>query len=163
MNILEPEIKVISEKKIIGMEIKMSFEDNSTSTSELWKSFMPNRNKIVYNINSDFLSVQIFNSSLKYDDFRPDTIFKKWAAVEVENFNKIPKGMKTMVIPKGKYAVFIHQGLPNTFHKTVQYIFETWLPSSVYRIDNRPHFEVLSKDYSPNDPKAEETVWIPII
>ncbi|MCK5639028.1 MAG: GyrI-like domain-containing protein [Flavobacteriaceae bacterium] len=160
---IDPKIIFIPEKKLVGMRLKMSFEEISTSTTKLWQNFMPNRNKIVHKINLDLLSVQIYDSSLNYVDFTPNTVFEKWAAVEVENFNKIPKGMKTMIIPKGNYAVFIHQGLPNTFHKTTQYIFDTWLPNSIYQLDNRPHFEIMRADYNPKDPNAKELVWIPVI
>ena len=163
MKIIEPKIIFIPEKKLVGMRLKISFEDISTSTTKLWQNFMPNRNKIVHKIDSDLLSVQIYDSSLKYVDFKPNTVFEKWAAVEVEKFNQIPKELETIVIPKGKYAVFIHHGLPNTFHKTTKYIFSEWLPNSIYQLDNRPHFEIMEAGYNPNDPNAEETVWIPII
>ena len=43
-----------------------------------------------------------------------------------------------------------------------QYIFGTWLPTSIYTIDNLPHFEILGKKYKNNDPTSEEEIWIPI-
>ena len=48
------------------------------------------------------------------------------------------------------------------FSKTMQHIFTRWLPESNYRLDNRPHFEVLGERYKNNDPNSEEEVWIPI-
>lgn len=39
------------------------------------------------------------------------------------------------------------------------YIFATWLPSSAYVLDNRPHFEVLGAKYKSNDPGSEEEIW----
>jgi len=162
VKVIDPKIIFISEKKLVGMRLKMSFEEISTSTTKLWQNFMPNRNKIVHKVNSDLLSVQIYDSSLKFVDFTSKTVFEKWAVVEVENFNQILKEMETLIIPKGKYAVFIHRGLPNTFHKTTSYIFGEWLPNSIYELDNRPHFEIMEVDYNPKDSNAEETVWIPI-
>ncbi|NDI33200.1 GyrI-like domain-containing protein [Chengkuizengella sediminis] len=70
--------------------------------------------------------------------------------------------MKSYVLKGGKYAVIIHNGPASTFLRTLQYILETWLPSSEYELDNREHFERLSQDYSPTDPNATEEVWVPI-
>lgn len=60
----------------------------------------------------------------------------------------------------GLYAVFIHKGGPNTFPKTFQYIFRTWLPASDYTVDNRAHFEILGEKYKNEDPNSEEEVYI---
>jgi AraC family transcriptional regulator len=38
----------------------------------------------------------------------------------------------------------------------------TWLPSSDYVLDNRPHFEILGEKYKINDPESEEKIWIPV-
>lgn len=43
-----------------------------------------------------------------------------------------------------------------------RYIFGTWLPASGYVLDDRPHFEVLGPGYRPDDPEAEEDIFIPI-
>jgi AraC family transcriptional regulator len=40
--------------------------------------------------------------------------------------------------------------------------FSTWLPDSEYRLDVRPHFEVLGEKYKNDDPESEEEIWIPI-
>jgi AraC family transcriptional regulator len=85
----------------------------------------------------------------------------KWATVEVSHFDSVPIDMETFILPGGLYAVFHYKGSssdPSIF----QYIFGTWLPSSAYTLDNRPHFEVLGGKYKNNDPTSEEEIWIPI-
>jgi len=81
--------------------------------------------------------------------------------VVVSDFDELPEGMEPFVLPGGLYAVFHYKGL-NTDHTIFQYIIETWLPDSMYRLDNRPHFEVLGDSYKNNDPASEEDIWIPI-
>lgn len=151
---MQPEIKILSEKKLIGKRLKMSFAENHTP--ELWRSFMPRRNEITNKLNNDLISMQIYESG-----FLPNAIFEKWATVEVSNFDIIPDEMEAYTLQAGLYAVFIYKGL-STDNSIFQYIFGDWLPSSEYELDNRPHFEILGEKYKNNDPSSEEEIWIPI-
>lgn len=151
---MQPEIKILSEKKLIGKRLKMSFAENHTP--ELWRSFMPRRNEITNKLNNDLISMQIYESG-----FLPNAIFEKWATVEVSNFDIIPDEMEAFTLQAGLYAVFFYKGL-STDNSIFQYIFGDWLPSSEYELDNRPHFEILGEKYKNNDPSSEEEIWIPI-
>ncbi len=155
----EPEIKHLTEKKLTGKNIVMSLSNNRTV--ELWKSFMPHRKEIGNAVSSELFSVQVYDSSLDFSTFSPTTTFKKWAAVEVANFDQVPDHMETFTLPGGLYAVFDYKGL-NTDDSIFRYIFGTWLPNSDYDLDDRPHFEVLGDKYRNNDPMSEEEIWIPI-
>jgi AraC family transcriptional regulator len=44
-----------------------------------------------------------------------------------------------------------------------EYIFSEWMPKSMFKIDDRPHFEVLGNKYRNNVKDSEEEIWIPII
>ena len=104
--------------------------------------------------------MQIY-SPAHFQNFSPDTEFEKWAAVEVSNFDSVPADMETYTLSGGLYAVFIHKG-SSTDTRTFQYIFGTWLPTSDFVLDNRPHFELLGEKYKNNDPDSEEEIWIPV-
>jgi AraC family transcriptional regulator len=41
-------------------------------------------------------------------------------------------------------------------------IFATWLPSSKYVLDHRPHFEILGDKYKNDNLKFEEEIWTPV-
>ena len=156
----EPRIQILSEKKLVGKSISMSLSDNKTF--ELWQSFMPLKKDLKQIIGSNLYSMQIFDESLSFSDFNPQTMFVKWAAVEVAHFDFIPIGLESYILQGGLYAVFIHKGLASDFNKTFQHIFQYWLPQSEYKLDNRPHFELLGEKYINNSPNSEEEVWIPI-
>ena len=156
---MEPTITTLPEKKLIGKRLTMSFAQNRTF--ELWSSFMPRRKEIVNAIGADLYSAQQYPEGL-FTAFNPMAEFDKWAAVEVSNFDTIPDGMEALVIPEGLYAVFIHIGGPATAEATFIYIMRDWLPKSGYRLDTRPHFEILGSRYKNDDPNSEEEVWIPI-
>jgi AraC family transcriptional regulator len=70
--------------------------------------------------------------------------------------------MGLLIVPPGLYAQFTHKGLPSSFSKTLEGIFNRWLPLSPYELDRRPHMEVMDEHYDPYDPQAEEEVWIPV-
>lgn len=157
---MEPEIIIFKEKKMIGKRSRFTLADDRTY--ELWKSFMPERKNIDNILGSSLYSIQVFKDQFDFSDFSPQAEFEKWAAVEVPDFDRIPDGMESFIIPAGLYAVFIHRGAQLRARETFTYIFGTWLPASGYVIDNRPHFEILGEKYKNNDPESEEEIWIPV-
>lgn len=154
---MEPFIKTIPEKKLIGKRLSMSLADNKTFS--LWQSFIPRRKEIINALNSDLISMQVYDRPLEVSNM--NQTFDKWAVVEVLSFDTIPNDMETFVLPKGLYAVFHYKGL-STDTSIFQYIFGSWLPNSNYELDHRPHFEVMGDKYKNNDPNSEEDIWIPI-
>ena len=156
---MKARIETVTEKKIIGKSIPMSFVENKTF--QLWSSFMPVRKEIRSSIDSNLYSLEVFPVGY-FDNFNPGKTFQKWAGVEVSDFNEIPADMETLIIPTGKYAVFIHKGAAAKANETYQAIFTQWLPNSEYKVDERPHFAVMSEKYKKDDPDSEEEIWIPI-
>ncbi|MCD6544535.1 MAG: GyrI-like domain-containing protein [Flavobacteriaceae bacterium] len=150
----------VSEKRLVGCKKMASLNDDINK--ELWQGFMPRLNEIQNKLDSNYLSVQIYDLKLEFRNFTQHTIFANWAAVEVNDVSELPSGMDKLIIPKGKYAVFIHVGTAKEAFFTTQYIFKDWLPASKFQLDNRPHFQIMESDYNPNDPNAKETFWIPI-
>ncbi|MHC1708183.1 MAG: GyrI-like domain-containing protein [Bacteroidales bacterium] len=153
-------IEEINEKKLVGKKVSMTL--NTDKTVSLWSSFMPVKREINNTVGIELYSLQVYANLLNFNEFTYDTLFEKWAAVEVSNHEHVPDGMDAFLLPAGFYAVFLHRGLPADFTKTAQYIFGTWLPESGYEVDNRPHFEVLGEKYRNNHPESEEEVWVPI-
>jgi AraC family transcriptional regulator len=157
---IEPKVVTISEKKLLGMRIRNSIAQDKTS--DLWQSFMPRRKEIANAVGSDLYSLRIYDSPSYFTNFSPSAAFDKWALAEVADFDRVPSGMETLVLPGGLYAVFPYKGLPSAAGETYRHIYATWLPSSQYILDDRPHFEILGEKYKNNDPSSEEDIYIPI-
>lgn len=157
---MNPEIRTLPTKKLIGKSLEMSYMNNRTG--ELWRSFMPRRKEITNNIGSELYSMQIYNSIFDFQNFNPNDNFTKWAAVEVTDFEQIPENMESYTLKGGLYAVFLHKGSSLDFQRTFQHIFSVWLPNSDYQIDDREHFELLGEKYKNESPDSEEEIWIPI-
>ncbi len=155
---MQSRIEDLPEKKLIGKRVKMSFAENRTA--DLWRGFMPRR-KEIKNLDNDLYSVEIYPENF-FEKFDPQRKFDKWAAVEANDFLEIPDPMEPLIIPPGKYAVFIHQGAVSDGEKTYRYIFSVWLPKSGYELDNRPHFALMGEKYKNDSPDSEEEIWIPV-
>ena len=156
---MEPRIETFSEKKLLGMRIKMSFTNNKTG--ELWRNFMPRRKEILFKIGSELYSIEVYPPNF-FDNFNTNYQFEKLAAIEVSDIDSVPNGMEIIKIPSGLYSVFIHKGPASDGPKTYQYIFQTWLPNSEFELDSRPHFAVMGAQYKHEDPSSEEEIWIPV-
>ena len=122
---------------------------------------MPRRKEIQNVIGTELYSMQIYNP-LFFNNFNPNTEFKKWATIEVSDFEVVPDGMEAFILKGGLYAVFLYRGAASAAAPTFRYILGTWLPNSVYSLDDRPHFEILGEGYKNDDPSSEEEIWIPI-
>lgn len=157
---MNPTIKMLPETKLVGIKKRMSFLNNQTG--QLWKLFMPKKNKIQNNIGSELYSLEVYDSLSYFVSFNPASVFEKWAAVKVRDFKDIPEGLETINIPTGLYAVFPFRGMASEAPKMYQYIFGSWIPDSTYEIDHRPHFALMGEKYKNNDPNSEEELWIPI-
>jgi len=155
---MTPRIEILNEKKLVGKRLTMSFANYQIA--ELWKSFNPRRNEITNNLTNDLISMVVYKQT-HFADFKPTNEFERWAAVEVADFDNLPNEMETFILSSGLYAVFDYKGL-STDNSIFKYILESWLPSSDYILDDRPHFEVLGDKYKNNDPLSEEEIWVPI-
>jgi len=156
---MNPEIKILPEKKLIGKRMIICFANNKTF--ELWRNFMPRYREIKNPVGKVLYSIQIYESSF-FNNFDPNREFEKWAAIEVTDFDKVPDDMESFTLTGGLYAVFLYKGAASAAAGTFQYILGSWLPESEYKLDNRPHFEILGEKYKNEDPASEEEIWIPI-
>lgn len=152
-------IETLSPKLLIGQKMKMSYTENKTF--ELWSSFMTRRKEVQNSIGNDLYSIQVYPHNF-FNPFIIETVFEKWACVEVESLDNTPDGMEALTIPGGLYAVFIFKGIAADAPAFFRNIFTGWLPNSEYLLDDRPHFEVLSDKYKRDDPASEEEVWLPV-
>lgn len=155
-----PRIENFKETKIIGRKLGMSFANDRTR--ELWQNFSPRKKEIGNAVNYNLYSIEIYPNSTFFENFDVSMAYKKWAGIEVSDFDSLPDEMETFIIPKGLYAVFNYKGKPSDAQQTFQYIYGVWLPNSEYKMDDRPYFALMGEKYKGEDPESEEEFWIPI-
>lgn len=152
-------LEMCEDMLLVGLQRQMSLVENTTG--DLWSSFMPRHTWIKERLDENFYSVEIYPHDY-FQDFKPQRRFEKWAALRVEAAQELPEDMKPLPIPSGTYAVFTYVGKASEAPRFYQQIFGEWLPHSDYQLDHRPHLAVMGPNYRPDDPKAEESIWIPV-
>lgn len=160
---MNSEIVEIDQKIIIGMKLEMSLVEDQTQT--LWQKFIPKSKEISNRLDSNLISMAVYTSDY-FQNFNPSNRFMKWAGVEVSDaFEKatLSEDLEIIKIPSGLYVRFLYQGLPSQAGPFYQRIFQEWFPRSGYRLDQRPHFEVMGDKYRNNDPSSEEMIFIPVM
>ncbi|WP_027954646.1 GyrI-like domain-containing protein [Halobacillus kuroshimensis] len=157
---MEPQIVQLENVYLIGESRSMTLTEDKTI--ELWKSFKPKVKMIPERKDEYFYNLSIYPEGFEWNTFACDTCFTRWAAVHVPSNDEPPESMESFTLNGGLYAVFIHKGPAQTFVRTLNTIFNEWLPNSLYDLDERPHFERMGPEYRMDDLNAEEEVWIPI-
>ena len=155
---LQPKIVSTHQRYLVGISRKMSFSEFNPTI--VWQQFMPFLHLIGNRKSKELISLTQYDPD-HFKKFDPNRIFMKWAAAEVTDFDDVPKGMETLVLSSGLYAVFHYKGSAAD-NSVFQYIFNEWLPASSYQLDDRPHFEILGEKYDNHSPNSEEEIWIPV-
>ncbi|MCF1192949.1 GyrI-like domain-containing protein [Mangrovimonas sp. AS39] len=150
----------VEDIKVVGVHAPATFQTIAHVTGNLARAFMPRRKEIENRIGTHSFSIQDYDAVL--NNISPQTSFEKWVGVEVSDFENVPEGMNPLVLQGGAYLVIDFEGSPSDFPKLWQFILQEWLPSSNYKLDERPHFEKLPKTYNPLNPINKEEVWVPL-
>lgn len=156
---MQPRLKTLPETTLAGQRQRLSVLADTTAA--LWRSFGQRLRARPFVRSSERYSVQVYDSTY-FRAFRPEAVFEKWAAVAVAHAAAVPADLELLALPDGLYAVFDYRGPASAGPAVFRYIILDWLPASEYELDDHPHFEVLSEHYRPDDPAAEEQIWIPV-
>lgn len=158
---MENRIEELSETILLGRSMRMSLAHDATR--ELWQGSMPLLKSIqTERLDTNYISMQVYDTPLDLKTFNPEMTFTKWAGVSVKHLSTEIPGLSSYSIRGGLYAVFKHKGPASEFARSMQFIYSDWLPKSNYTLDHREHFELIPEGYGPDDPEAEEEIWIPI-
>jgi AraC family transcriptional regulator len=84
------------------------------------------------------------------------------AAIEVEAPIISSPALVMKTLPSAVHALFIHQGRREELHLTRDYIYQTWLPKSGYRLPGLLELEGYHEGVGTNQPQEIE-LYIPLI
>lgn len=156
--ILEPKFVVKGEFKVIGMEIKTTLKENDETRSipKLWDKYIPRASEIknVAVEKRDLGLCEIMENS--------ENAFSYIACKEVENFDFVPEGMVTKIIPTTKYAIFTHKGSLESLGDTYEYIYGNWLINSKCEVAKKScDFELYDERFD-NSETSQMDIYVPI-
>jgi AraC family transcriptional regulator len=84
------------------------------------------------------------------------------AGVEVTDFSDLPREFSRVRIPEQKYAVFTHAEHISTIRRTVNTIWNHWLPMSGMKAADAPNFERYDEKFNPMTGDGGLEIWIPV-
>jgi AraC family transcriptional regulator len=84
------------------------------------------------------------------------------AGVEVSDFSDLPREFNSVRIPKQRYAVFTHGDHISTIRRTVNTIWNHWLPSSGLKAADAPNFERYDENFDPLTGNGGLEIWVPV-
>jgi AraC family transcriptional regulator len=162
---MEPKFTVIQEKKVIGLGTKFISilspeKNNHVVIPRLWDQYLHRAHEIKHRVGRADLGV--CNALLdKAKRSHPDECFYM-ACTEVSEFENVPEGMLTKVIPGGRYAVFTHKGKLEKLEHTMNYIFGSWLSRSGESLRDAPDLEIYDQRFVYGSDTSELDIYIPV-
>jgi AraC family transcriptional regulator len=84
------------------------------------------------------------------------------AGVEVSDFSDLPREFAGIRIPAQKYAVFSHRDHISGIRRTINTIWNHWLPSSGLKAADAPNFERYDETFDPSTGNGGLEIWIPV-
>ncbi|MBR0961088.1 AraC family transcriptional regulator [Bradyrhizobium japonicum] len=84
------------------------------------------------------------------------------AGVEVADFSDLPRRFGRIRIPEQRYAVFTHKDHVASIRRTVNTIWNQWLPASGLKAADAPNFERYDEKFDPATGHGGFEIWIPV-
>ena len=84
------------------------------------------------------------------------------AGVEVSDFSDLPRPFFRVRIPEQRYAVFAHREHISTIRRSVNTIWNQWLPASGLKLADAPNFERYDQNFDPVTGNGGFEIWIPV-
>ena len=84
------------------------------------------------------------------------------AGVEVADFSDLPRPFFRVRIPEQRYAVFAHRDHISTIRRSVNTIWNQWLPASGFKYADAPNFERYDENFDPMTGNGGFEIWIPV-
>jgi AraC family transcriptional regulator len=84
------------------------------------------------------------------------------AGVEVSDFSDLPREFSRVRIPEHRYAVFTHPDHVSTIRRTVNTIWNQWLPASGLKAADAPFFERYDENFDPLTGNGGLEIWVPV-
>ncbi|TPI82614.1 AraC family transcriptional regulator [Mesorhizobium sp. B2-8-9] len=82
--------------------------------------------------------------------------------VEVTDFSDLPKDFHRVRVPAQKHAVFSHREHISTIRRTVNTIWNSWLPASGHEIADAPEFERYGPEFDARTGNGGLEIWVPV-
>ena len=139
---------------VAGIGDRIDHQNNGAGIPGQWQQFNQKRGEI-----PDRVGNLSFGVCCNGDD---SGNFDYIAGVEVSDFSDLPREFARVRIPEQKYAVFTHDEHISTIRRTVNTIWNHWLPVSGFKAADAPNFERYDEKFDPLTGNGGLEIWIPV-
>jgi AraC family transcriptional regulator len=84
------------------------------------------------------------------------------AGVEVSDYSDLPRSFGRIRIPEQRYVVFTHTEHVASIRRTVNTIWNQWLPASGLKAADAPNFERYDETFDPATGNGGFEIWVPV-
>jgi AraC family transcriptional regulator len=129
-------------------------QQDVTGIPAQWRRFMPHIGKVPGQASNVGYGVMLASSGgVEY-----------LTGVEVSGgASKAGADFKQITLPAGKYVVFPHDADVSTLWKTVDAIYQNWLPDSGHDVAGEPKFiERYGEKFDPATGSGDIEIWVPL-
>jgi AraC family transcriptional regulator len=84
------------------------------------------------------------------------------AGIPVSDFSDLPRPFFRVRIPEQRYAVFTHRDHISTIRRTINTIWNQWLPASGLKVADAPNFERYDESFDPITGNGGLEIWVPV-
>ena len=153
----EPELVDYGPLNLIGMPLYYN-GDMPGDLSAPWNAFINNIDSIHRRIKPEkYYQVQYWFPNQDYG-----SIFF-FLALEVTDYADIPIQFTAKTLPARKYLKFYHHGLSNKVGFTYDYIYNTYLPETDYKLPHLFNFEYYPPEHKgPYNEDSVSEIYIPV-
>ncbi len=160
---LEPEIRELDNLYLAGRKLAIN-KDNIDELIAAWYEIKANQNKLnSYEMPEVFEIHQFVSNPDHFIYHDENSTFHRIISARKDILKTVPDDFVSIFVPKGKYAVFTHNGTRIDSHLTVDYIWATWMMKNDIETDERPAFEYYGSQYlGPYNPNSKIEYYLPV-
>ena len=152
-NLQPPRFQTGKPLLVAGLGERITHENNGAGIPNQWQRFHQSANI------PDRVGKVAYGVCCNGDDTGN---FDYIAGVEVSDFSDLPREFCRVRIPEQKYAVFTHRDHISTIRRTVNTIWNHWLPASGLKAADAPNFERYDENFDPPTGNGGLEIWIPV-
>jgi AraC family transcriptional regulator len=82
--------------------------------------------------------------------------------VEVADFSDLPREFSRVRVPEQRYAVFAHRDHVSMIRRTINTIWNHWLPASGLKAADAPNFERYDENFDSLTGNGGLEIWVPV-
>jgi AraC family transcriptional regulator len=138
---------------IAGLNMSYTFETRANIPAQ-WQHFVPHIGKIPGQIGTTSYGVCWNN--------RPGIGFDYLSGVEVRDVATLPAEFVHVRLLARQCAVFNHREHVSSIGKTIDTIWNQWVPQSGLKIADAPCFERYTGEFNPQTGMGGMQIWIPL-